>query len=99
MKSTEDILQNTKALVHMTQSSFVSGKQFINYLEQLHPGIKKNLSLMIFAQHQIVELARLLPEKFYPSAQIREQFIEAAQKKLDELILKEEELAAESQIQ
>jgi hypothetical protein len=98
MKANEDILQNTKAFVHMTQSSFVSGKQFINFLDKLHPGIKKDLSLMIFAQHQIVEMSRLLPEKFYPSAKIREQFIEAAQKKLDELILKEEELAAEAQL-
>ena len=98
MKAKEEILQNTKAFVHMTQSSFVSGKQFVNFLNQIHPGIKKDLALMIFAQHQVVEMSRLLPEKFYPSEKIREQFIEAAQKKLDELILKEEELAAEAQM-
>ena len=97
--NTSQLVKNTKEFVRMTQSSFVSGNQFLSFLESIHQPVKHNLSMQIYALHQLVELGRSLPEKFYPNEKIREQFITSAQKKLDELILKEEDIAAEQQMQ
>lgn len=97
MKKEDALLHCTKEFVKMAQSTFVSGTQLMNLIEKIYPAAKDNLEISIYAMHQIVEMARLLPEKFFKDPKSQQQFVAAAQKKLDELVLQEEESIAEDQ--
>lgn len=83
----------TRSLVQMTQGAFPSMQQMMNFLALLCPRCKTDLDIAIYTLNQTIELVRDLPEKFFKDDQSQGQFLKTAQKKLDDYILQEEELA------
>ncbi|MDE6576323.1 MAG: hypothetical protein K2L24_02905 [Opitutales bacterium] len=83
----------TRSLVQMTQGAFPSIQQMTNFLILLCARCKTDLDIAIYTLNQTIELVRDLPEKFFKDDQSQGQFLKTAQKKLDEYILQEEEMA------
>jgi hypothetical protein len=84
-------LAATRELVKLAQGAFVSGQQITHLVDLFCPGSTHDLEGAIYVLHQIIELVRSLPEKFFKDDQAQGQFLTAMQTKLDALILQEEE--------
>jgi hypothetical protein len=87
-------LAATRELVKLAQGAFVSGQQITHLIDLFYPGSANNLEVAIYILHQIIEFVRSLPEKFFKDDQTQGQFLAAMQTKLDDFILREEEVAA-----
>jgi hypothetical protein len=91
-------LAATKELVRLTQGAFVSNQQIMHLIGLFFPQGAGDLDVAIYILHQIVELVRSLPGKFFKDDQSQAQFLTTAQAKLDALILEEEEAAGEAML-
>ncbi|MDR1907194.1 MAG: TyeA family type III secretion system gatekeeper subunit [Puniceicoccales bacterium] len=87
-------LAATRELVRLAQGAFVSSQQVTNLVSLFCPDGAKNLEIAIYTLHQMIELVRNLPEKFFKDDQSQSQLLTTMQTKLDALILQEEEAAA-----
>jgi hypothetical protein len=94
--TTKEQLTATRELVKLTQGAFASHQQLMRLLDLFYPKATADLEISIYALNQTIELVRNLPEKFFKDDQSQAQFLTTAQKKLDELILQEEESAGEA---
>ncbi|MDR1366765.1 MAG: hypothetical protein LBJ13_02550 [Puniceicoccales bacterium] len=94
--TTKEQLTATRELVKLTQDAFTSSQQLMNLLDLFYPKATATLEIAIYTLNQTIELIRNLPEKFFKDDQSQAQFLVTAQKKLDELILQEEEFAGEA---
>lgn len=94
--SQKEQLTVTRELVKATQGTFVSPQQLTRLIDLFYPNGAQDLEVAIFSMNQIIELVRSLPEKFFKDDQSQGQFLTSSQKKLDEFILQEEELAGEA---
>jgi hypothetical protein len=92
--SDKEQLAATRELVKLAQGAFVSNQQITHLVDIFCPGGANDLEVAIFTLHQIIELVRSLPEKFFRDDQSQGQFLAAMQAKLDAFILQEEEAAA-----
>jgi type III secretion system TyeA family effector delivery regulator len=84
----------TRELVRLAREAFVSSQQIANLVNLFCPNGAKNLEIAIYTLHQVIELVRNLPQKFFKDDQAQGQFLATMQTKLDALILREEEAAA-----
>ncbi|MDR2735556.1 MAG: hypothetical protein LBB20_01795 [Puniceicoccales bacterium] len=87
----DEQLVATRELVKMTQSTFVSDTQVLKFIEIFGPTPENDLEATIYAMNRVTELVRKFPMKFFNDPQSRNQLLDTAQHKLDELILLEEE--------
>ncbi|MDR2200986.1 MAG: hypothetical protein LBN94_02675 [Puniceicoccales bacterium] len=94
--SDKEQLTATRELVKLTQGAFVSNQQIMHLVDLLVPQHSDNLEIAIYTLHQIIELVRNLPGKFFKDDQSQSQFLTTVQTKLDALILEEEEAAGEA---
>jgi type III secretion system TyeA family effector delivery regulator len=92
--SDKEQLAATRELVKLSQGAFVSSQQVTNFMDLLCSTGAKHLEIAIYMLHQMIELVRNLPEKFFKDSQSQAQFLGVMQTKLDALILQEEEAAA-----
>jgi hypothetical protein len=87
-------LAATRELVRLAQGAFASSQQITNLVNLFCPDAAQILEIAIYTLHQMVELVRNLPPKFFKDDQSQEQLLTAMQTKLDAFILQEEEASA-----
>jgi hypothetical protein len=87
----DEQLVATRELVKMTQSTFPSDVQLLKLIEIFGPTPENDLEGTIYSMNNIIGLVRKFPMKFFSDPQSRNQLLDTAQHKLDELILLEEE--------
>ncbi|MDR0351566.1 MAG: hypothetical protein LBH49_02880 [Puniceicoccales bacterium] len=89
--TSDEQLVATRELVKMTQSTFVGDAQILKLIEIFGPTPESDLEGTIYSMNSVMELVRKFPMKFFSDPQSRNQMLDTAQHKLDELILLEEE--------